>query len=114
MIPRFLLHPASARRVERVVGLSFQPAVRTANGHISSNVKLFLLPPKKKIIKARDRWEKIYFLPFKLFFSPFIFEGKGSAVFLLEYEARLSGFSFTAALYDQEAARSIFYESVRC
>lgn len=68
----------------------------------------------QKKMKACDHWEKIYFLPFKLSPLPLYFEGKGSAVFLLEYGARLSGFSFTATLYDQEAAQSIFYESVRC
>lgn len=66
-----------------------------------------------KKMKACEHCKKIYFLPFKLL-PPFIFEGKGSAVFLLENGARLSGFSFTATLYDQEAAQSIFYESVCC
>lgn len=49
VILHFLLHPASAHGELRESSLSFQPAVRAANRHISSNVKLFLLSKNKSL-----------------------------------------------------------------
>lgn len=113
VIPGFLLHPASAAQ-SRASRRSSIPARSKSSkwAYFFKCQTIFITPKKKIIIKAAGR-KFISFLSSCFFRPSFILEGKGSAVFLLEYGARLSGFSFTAALYDQEAARSIFYESVR-
>lgn len=90
-IPCFRLRPASARGRR-----PFIPA-RSKNSKWPYFFKCQTIFITKK--KARDRWEKIYFLPFKLFFFPLSF---------LKERAQLCFFSNTAPGFQVLALRPHF------